>query len=115
MPTTFTDMVLEESTKTFVISFYDETGAPVVPNAGLQWWLFDDDKESIVNNRNGVIISPAAEITLILSGDDLAILHRRPEGYETRYIVIRGTYDSDLGVGLPIVDYAEFRVLNIPG
>lgn len=102
---------VEGSTYPITVSFTDEDGDPAVPNAGLAWTLTDVNG-AVVNGRDAVTIAPAASVTIVLSGDDLAVAPIAG-GKVTRLLAISGTYDSDLGSGLPIQDEVEFTVRGI--
>lgn len=75
------------------ITFKDEDGDLVVPNAGLNWTL-TDTKGTVVNGRSGVTVSPDSEISVVLDGADLAT-----DGYFSlaRKFLISGDYASTLG------------------
>jgi hypothetical protein len=110
MPTDLEGKAVEESTYAVVASFFDEETPPqpVTPNAGLSWTL-TDEHGNIINNRNAVSISPATSVTIVLSGDDLAL----DSTSEIRVVTVAGTYDSSLGSGLPIKDEARFKVVSL--
>ena len=96
---------------TYVVNaaFTDEDGTSVVPDT-LTWSLFDASGAT-VNSRAGInIASPAVNVDILLSGDDLDI----DDGKE-RYLLIKGTYTSTLGVGLPLHDQAVFGVEDFVG
>jgi hypothetical protein len=103
-------IVLERSTVALVASFRDENDDLVTPTA-IEWDLTDGDG-NIINNRDGQSVAVANTITIVLSGDDLALTNG-DDG--KRQAVIRGVYDGDLGSDLPIVGVLEFTVRNIPG
>ena len=110
MPTDISTQAVERSTYVVTASFTDENGDAVVPN-NLTWSLVDQDKATIVNSREDIVLIPASSVTVVLSGADLAILHGK--SVETRYFVVEGDYDSSLGSDLPINDEMEFQVVNI--
>jgi hypothetical protein len=94
------------------VSFTDELGADVIPKAGLNWSLVKEDGVTIVNNREEVVItSPAATVTIVLSGVDLALDSGKLVSW--RYLVVEGTYDSSLGSNLPLKDHVKFPIVNI--
>lgn len=112
MPTTLTTVAVEQSTYAIQATFADETGSAVVPNAGLTWSLYDE-VGAIVNARTGVAVASAATVTILLSGDDLALgngLRGR-----RRHVVILGTYNSTLGADLPIVEQVTFTIADLVG
>jgi hypothetical protein len=95
-----------------LVAFTDTTGSAVPPNAGLTWSLFDADG-NVVNSREDVAIDPAESVTIVLSGDDLALASGETGGVY-RYLLIKGTYNSStlgnnallrLQCAFPIADY----------
>lgn len=113
MPTNFSISQAVNERGTFVVdvSFTDDDGNPVVPNAGLVWSLTKADRATIVNDREDEPITPAATVTIVLSGLDLALDAGKHIQY--RYLVIEGTYDGALGSDLPIVDHLRFPISDI--
>lgn len=103
-------LVLERSTVALVASFRDEANQLVTPTA-ITWTLTDGDG-NVVNERASVDVAPASQVTVVLSGDDLA-MSAGDDG--RRQVVIRATYDGTLGDALPIVGVLEFTVRNVPG
>jgi hypothetical protein len=103
-------LVLERSTVALVTSFRDEGGELITPTA-ISWSLTDGDGNT-VNGRSAVDVAPANQVTVVLSGDDLA-LAQGDDG--RRQVVVRATYDGALGDDLPIVGVLEFTVRNVPG
>lgn len=103
-------LVLERSTVALVTSFRDEDDELVTPTA-ISWSLTDGDG-NVVNARAAVDVAPAETVTVVLSGDDLA-LTQGDDG--RRQVVVRATYDGALGDDLPIVGVLEFTVRNVPG
>lgn len=108
MPISLHDKAQEGSTYVVHAAFYDEDGAAVVPTS-VKWSLFDVD-EAIVNSRTDVNVTPAAEVDIVLAGADL-LLTDGP----FRNLVIECTYDSTLGVGLPLVAEANFHIHDVAG
>lgn len=103
-------IALERSTIAVTASFRDENDELITPT-GITWSLTDGDG-NVVNSRENVAIGAANAITVVLSGDDMA-LTAGDDG--RRQVVIRAQYNGDLGDGLPIVGIIEFTVRNIPG
>lgn len=103
-------LVLERSTVALVASFRDEAGELITPTE-ITWSLTDGDG-NVVNERAAVDVAPANQVTVVLSGDDLA-LEQGDDG--RRQVVVRATYDGTLGDDLPIVGVLEFTVRNVPG
>jgi len=106
----------EGSTFIVTLSFYvkksDGTPLdPVVPNADLTWTLKDEDG-GVVNNKSNVPLAPNQTVTVVLSGDDLALIGDYPE---KRFLTIKGTFDSIYGSNLPLVDETVFQVENLLG
>lgn len=102
----------EKSTYIVTVLFTDENDDAVSPNVPLTWSLIDING-AIVNNRDGVGITPATSVDIVLTGDDLAILPI--DGGYVRRVLIEGTYDSDAGSDLPIKEEAKFTVQNLVG
>ncbi len=89
------------------LSFQDEEGDAVTPTT-VNWTLRNSDGE-IVNSRNTVSLTPAASIELVLSGDDLPADEADGE-YSHLWIIVAGTYSSDLGEGIPFSDQVRISV-----
>ena len=114
MPTRFalSEAAIEQGTYSIDVSFTDEAGEPVTPNAGLKWSLVKSDRATIVNAREDVDIAvPASTVTVILSGADLTGDTGRVITW--RYLVIEGTYDGSLGTDLPIKDHVQFPIVDV--
>jgi|CXWK01.1.fsa_nt_gi hypothetical protein len=103
-------IALERSTVALVASFRDEDNELITPTV-INWTLTDGDGNT-VNDRAAVVVSPANQITIVLSGDDLAMA-AGDDG--RRQVVVRAEYDGALGDGLPIVGVIEFTIRNVPG
>lgn len=119
MPTIISEALAakEHGLIAFDVSFTDEDGNPVTPTA-LTWSLYDEDQQAVVNSRlDEAVASPQPTITIVLQGDDLAILHDRPEPNSTewRYLLVKGTYNGSLGDDLPLVNYVKFPIIPVPG
>lgn len=84
------------------LSFKDEDGTAVVPNAIA--WTLTDSSGVVINNRSAVAVSPLASVTIIVSGDDLAI---GADGDQVRLLLVEWNYDSTVGNGVP--DKTEIR------
>lgn len=115
MPTTLTTKAVEQSTFAIVATFTDEAGTPMTPNE-LAWSLYkkvgQPAVEAVVNERLAVPITSAPSVTVVLSGDDLALVEGESKA---RYLLIEGTYDSDLGTDLSIKDTVAFQIANLIG
>ena len=96
------------------IDFEDEEGTALAPTT-LTWSLVDEDN-AIVNSRQDVsITTPSSTEVIVLSGDDLIAVENE-EGIHTHlWLVIQGTYTSDLGIDLPFKDQVRFSVEPIKG
>ena len=110
MPARATDYAVEGSTFAITVSFYDEDGNAVTPSA-ITWSLYDT-AGAIVNSRQNVAVAaPSSAVTIVLSGNDLA-LESESVRSETRRLLVSATYDSDLGSSLPMTESFEFKVMN---
>lgn len=97
----------EQSTFAVEVSFFDETGAALIPTAVT--WTLTDNTKVVVNGRVAVSITPASTVIIVLSGDDL-IIGQHDKG---RYLLIEATYNSTLGSNLPLRDQVFFEVSNL--
>ena len=106
MPSTLTTEAVERSTYVVDLTFTDENGDAVTPTAVT--WTLTDELGNVVNGRDGVTVSPVAEVAVVLSGLDLAVggdlagLGRR--------LLVEATYDSDLGSNLSLKDEVRFKI-----
>lgn len=114
MPTILTTPAIEQGTFAAVAAFTDDAGDPVVPNADLTWSLYKkvSGVETVVNGRDAVAIDSAASVTIVLKGDDLALVTGESK---SRWLLIEGSYDSDLGENLPLKDTMQFSIVNLVG
>ena len=108
MPTKLTTDAIEEGTYVITAAFTDEDGDAVTPNAGLVWSL-TDGQGNVINSRENVAITPATSVTIVLTGDDLAIGTNKTH----RVLLVEGTYDSTLGSNLPLKDQATFDICDL--
>jgi hypothetical protein len=108
MPITLPEHANEQSTYVVDFNFTDEDEAPTIPNT-LVWSLLNGEG-AVINGRSTVSITPAASITIVCSGNDL----KSSEG-STRVVLIEATYDSDLGMDLPLRDTVTFQIANLIG
>ena len=110
-PTLLTKQAVERSTYAITAAFKDDATPPtaVVPNSAT--WSLTTAEGGIVNSRSEVVISPAASVTIVLSGADLAIL--RGNDIEIRHFIVEFVYDSSLGTDLPGKDSAIFELVNL--
>jgi hypothetical protein len=113
MPVTLlTPIATEQSTYAVAISFFDEVGTAVTPNAGLTWTLTDSGG-AVINSRSAVAIAAATVITIVLHGADLAITGGLDD--RARYLTVSGTYNSSLGTNLELRDQVKFTLNNLVG
>jgi hypothetical protein len=103
-------MATEESTYVVTISFTDEDGDPVVPTAIA--WTLTDNEGTVVNGRSAVSVAvPAASVEIVLQGADLVVAD--PAESVERRMIVRATYNSSLGIGLPLNDSCLFLVRGL--
>lgn len=108
MPTQLTPKAIEQSTFLILVSFVDAQGSEIIPTAAN--WTLTDRYGTVINGRQHVdVINLAAEIGILLKGDDLQVV---PSGV-TRVLTVEAYYDSILGVGLPVKDECRFEVQNL--
>lgn len=107
------DAIEELSTKAVVISFsYTNGGASVDTVPKTLTWSLRDLNDAVVNGRENVPISViGTSVSIVLSGEDLNI----DGSGELRKLVLRGTYDSELGNDLPFTKEIRFPVLKVSG
>lgn len=109
MATIITDKVAEErDTFPITVAFTDENDDALTPNSGLTWKLTDMDG-NVINDRQAVAITPDSTITIVLSGDDLALAAGESDA-AARCLLITGTYNSDLGTGLDLSKEIRFII-----
>lgn len=106
MPITLTKHARERSTYVVDVSFFDENNAAVIPTA--IYWTLTDGNAIVVNSRLVVSVTPAASVSILLSGADLAIGYGLLE--KTRKLLIEATYNSTLGSGLPLKEEITFEI-----
>ena len=102
----------EQSTFALVASFKDEEGDAVIPNT-ITWTLSDEDGNTINEREDVEIAVPDSSVTIVLSADDLQISNGFAGLAEKRILTIEATYDSDLGMDLPLTESAHFVVNNL--
>jgi hypothetical protein len=111
MPVLLSTLAVEKSTYPITISFFDEDGAAVVPNASTITWSLFDSGGNVINERTNVPAVSAASITIVLSGNDLAL-----GSYGSlRVLKVECLYNSDLGSNLPLKDSVSFRIEDLVG
>lgn len=102
----------ENGTFPIILTYKDDQGDPVTPN-NMAWTLTDLDGNVINSRADVAITSLSTSNTVILQGDDLALLDGNE--YEWRVLSVEGDYDSSLGNQLPVTDQVKFKVENIVG
>ena len=102
--------VLAKEESTYIISsnFKDENDQAVIPKT-IHWSLSDIDG-IIINSREDVEITNLdSSVDILLSGDDLAL---PDESNPWRILIIKATYNSTLGVNLPLNEECRFKIVN---
>ena len=105
--TTISIMPAEESTAKVTVTFTDEDGASTTPTAVT--WALTDAAGNVINSREDVAVTPAASVSFLLTGDDLAIGSNGTQ----RVLLIEATYNSTLGSGVPLKSQATFRIQDL--
>lgn len=103
----------EGSSYVIIADFVEKTsenriGTPVAPNPGLVWSL-RDGYGNVINERENVPLDSAESVTVVLSGDDLALTGDYPE---TRYITFEGSYNNEFGT-IPFIKQASFQIEDL--
>lgn len=80
-------------------------------------WTLTDANGNVINNRENVSIAAAADITIVLSGDDLDILTAEQSlPAVLRYVTVEAVSDlAGYGNDLPINVQASFPLTNLRG
>jgi len=103
---------VEQSTIVVQVTFGDESGAEVAPASAT--WTLTNEYGVIVNERDSVVVAvPAATTSIVLTGDDLAMLGEMDTG--KRLLLVEATYDSDFGFGLHLREEIEFLIRPLVG
>lgn len=101
----------EQGTYAIKFTFKDEFGNLVTP-ATLYWWL-TDLSGTVINDRSEVEITPITNPHyLVLTDADLSMI-THTDDFDYRVITLKGTYNSDLGSGLPLVYAVMFKLDNL--
>ncbi len=104
----------EEGTYTIKFTFKDEDKT-VIDNANLTslfWWL-TDLSGNVINGKSEIEVSSIVNPWyLTLSGDDLQMGVIK-EDYDFRLVTLRGTYNSDRGLGLDLTYSVMFKVKGL--
>jgi hypothetical protein len=109
------DKATEGGTYGIEISFFEKANpdadrTPFTPNAGLLWSL-RDKYGNVINDKEDEPIDSDETITIVLSGNDLALVG----GPETRYVTVEGTYNGVLGNDLVLIGEVSFQIKNLVG
>ena len=110
------------------IQFLDSQDTPVAvtPEAGSVTWCLTDKNDNIINSREDVPITSASSMTIVLSGDDLAISGNADkfvtrdgviiELYQ-RHVLVQGLVDTVIGTetldNTPVTKEFIFYIENI--
>jgi len=108
---TLTEVAMEQGSYIVTLTFVDEENAAAIPNT-LKWSWFDLEG-NVINERQDVSAAPAAEVNIVLSGDDLAI--SGDGDCEMRRLVIEGTYESEAFGELNLNGSVLIEVANLKG
>lgn len=116
-----TEPAIEGSTYAIVAAFTDDAGVAVVPNTGtLVWTLLKKvgvgaaAVATVVNGKLNVAATSAATVTIVLSGDDLALVVGEGNP-KTRYVLFEGLFNSSLGNNLPFKHECSFTISDLVG
>lgn len=108
--TKLTEVAKEGSTYAVTVAFTDENGDAVTPSA-VTWTLMNLRRE-VINSREDVSITPGTSVTIVLSGNDLLV---GTDNLVTRELLVKATYDSDLGSDLPLREARWFDIQGFVG
>ena len=103
-------VALEEGTYVINAAWLDEDGLPTTPVTAV--WTLSDDLGNVVNSREDVVIGALSTSNDILLKElDLAV----STAYHgtKRVFLVKGTYNSTLGSGLPLRVQTEFDIENL--
>ena len=95
---------IEKSHCAFDVSFTDEDDQDLTPDS-VTWALTKTDGTSIATGSE----TPAATVTVLLTGDHLAITEADVEAVN-RILTIEAVVDSNLGNDLPLKDQVTFPI-----
>jgi hypothetical protein len=101
MPVKLNTSAVDSSAYQVTFNFTDLDGAPVVPAAVT--WTMTDHTGIVINGRLNVVAGAAAEVNIILSGDDL----RYMDGFR-RVVTVHATIG-----GIPVRESAEFSIEDL--
>lgn len=101
--------VNEESTYKITCAFTDAEGVAVAPKTAA--WTLTDYDGTVINSRTAVAITPtASSVTVVLTGDDLAITSGK-DG--RRILTVEAVYDSTEGTDLKLKKEHKFTISNL--
>ena len=86
-------------------AFFDEDGTAVTPET-ITWTLYDSSG-TIINARDRVSVTPAATVSILVSGLDLAVADSSDL---KRFALIEWTFNSSLGTGIPDKNEVRFEI-----
>lgn len=116
MPTVIRDTHADEgSTLAVTVTLKDEDGDAINAAAvtALTWTLTTLDG-TVINSREDVAVGSITNpVTVVLSGDDLPFSGSGASVWLE--LTVEGTYNSDLGTGLPVTGSCQFQVDDLAG
>lgn len=104
----FNKPVNDQSTAIVTCAFCDGAGEAITPTSVT--WTLSDLFGNIVNSRENVSITPAASVSIVLSGNDL----KYADG-KNRYLLVEALYNSTLGSDLPLKEEAIITITDLAG
>lgn len=105
MPSELSEHAVERSTYVITAAFTDEDDNAVAPIAIA--WSLKTIRGEIINSRDGIALTPATAVDIVLTGADLAI----PDTEDKKVIVeLVGTYDSNAGAGLNLTESVTLSI-----
>lgn len=107
-----TPIAAEGSSYPVNVSFRDDNGGDITPDS-ITWSLYTPDG-TVVNSRSAVAVSsPAADVTVVLTGSDLTKL--TTQRHEPRLLEVTAVCDSDAGNNLTYVQEFLFYIEDVVG
>lgn len=92
-----------------LVAFTDYDGAAVTPVSAT--WTLSDTDGNVINGRNQVAItSLSTSVTIVLSGDDLAL---SAGAGTTRVLTVEYVFNSKLGNNLPNKKQGKFEIEDL--
>lgn len=98
----------EGGTLVLLCSFADEEGNPVTPASNVVWKLMDRDWTQI---STGSVVAASPNVTIVIKGDDLKS-NNSVNDYDVLLCKISTTYDSTIGLDVPLVKMVEIPIDN---